>query len=211
MDVICVIADVVASRASSNRSALQQVLNKTFRSLNARHKDLLSPYTLTLGDEFQAVYQSPARLFSDFTLIQHAIHPHKVRFSVAIGLLSTPVNPKSAMGMDGPAFHQARSGISEMKKNSSLLRVDSASSAVTLPPWINLSLELISRLQAKWKQRRFYILHGLLLGSEIPEIVAATRLSSTAVYKNVQIGAIHTIIGLYREIALALADAAGKK
>jgi hypothetical protein len=98
-----------------------------------------------------------------------------------------------------------------MKKNSSLLRIGSASSALTLPPWINLSLELISRLQAKWKQRRFYILHGLLSGSEIPDIVAATRLSTTAVYKNVQTGAIHTIIGLYREIAVALADAAGKK
>lgn len=55
MQYFCVIADLVDSRLLSDRREFQQLLKEKLKDVSAESSGLVSPYTITLGDEFQAV------------------------------------------------------------------------------------------------------------------------------------------------------------
>jgi hypothetical protein len=201
--VACVIGDIVKSRHAENRHQLQSRIAKQFTQLN-RIKDhkLLSPYTLTLGDEFQAVYREANRLFRDCSAILCLVYPLRVRFSIGLGELNTRINRKRAIGMDGPAFYAARAGVSEMKASGAIFQVTQEGHEVAR--WVNLSLELISHLASKWKKNRIYTLHRLLSGDNPKGIAQKASLTTTGVYKNIQVGALDTIVSIFHEIEHAI-------
>jgi hypothetical protein len=203
--VACVIGDIVKSRHAENRHQLQRRIAKQLSQLN-RIKDqkLLSPYTLTLGDEFQAVYRKTDRLFRDFFSILHSVYPLRVRFSVGVGELNTRVNRKRAIGMDGPAFYAARAGVTEMKTSGAIFHVTREGEEIAR--WINLSLDLISHFTGKWKKNRLYILHRLLAGDKPRGIAQKASLTRTGVYKNIQAGTLDTVVSIFKEIETSIDD-----
>lgn len=199
MNVICVIGDVVKSRHTENRQHLQRQIAAQFAQLNrAGDHKLVSPYTLTLGDEFQAVYRGADNLFRDCWSILYSVYPVRVRFSIGLGGLTTNINRKRAIGMDGPAFYSARDGIAEMKGSGAIFHVTRES--VQVSKWINLSLDLISHFTGKWKRNRVHILHRLLSGNSPKKIAQKASLTTTGVYKNIQAGALDTLVLIFKEI-----------
>jgi hypothetical protein len=205
VNVICVIGDVVGSRSVRDRSHLQAQLQGALDAVNrARRKLLISPCTITLGDEFQAVYRSADSLFSDFWMIMHELYPVKLRFSVGVGPLTTPLNRQRAIGMDGPAFYAARAGLTELKDSGFTYRITDASAA--LPQWVNLTLDLISHESAGWKKTRLAVLHELLEERAPREAAAAVKLTEAAIYKNIRSGALRTIKALLGEITAAIGE-----
>lgn len=82
---------------------------------------LLSPYTITLGDEFQAVYKAGSRVVEDLLFISRSLFPVSLRIALGIDDIATDINTKEAIGMDGPAFHAARDGLNNVKEEKSLL------------------------------------------------------------------------------------------
>ena len=92
MNRLIVIADIIASRDIADRAAVQRDLNEALGSLNRQTDGLLSPYTITLGDEFQAVLSTAGRVFTDMLAIRAAVYPVRLRFAVSIGPMATPIN-----------------------------------------------------------------------------------------------------------------------
>lgn len=88
----CVIGDLVLSRQITARRAFQTRLNQGLQELGRARRDIVSPYTITLGDEFQAVYASPKRIFRDLLAVQSLAHPTRVRFAIGVGSLTTRLN-----------------------------------------------------------------------------------------------------------------------
>ena len=205
MKVACVIGDIVRSRHAENRNQLQRRIANQLTQLN-RIKDhkLLSPYTLTLGDEFQAVYRKADRIFRDSFAILCSVYPLRVRFSVGVGELHTRINHKRAIGMDGPAFYAARAGVAKMKASGAIFHVTREEEEISR--WINLSLDLISNLTSKWKKNRVYTLHRLLSGDTPKGIAQKASLTATGVYKNIQVGALDTVASIFREIENTIDD-----
>lgn len=113
---IAAIGDLVASREIVERAETQRQLQYVFRHLRQKG-NCASPWTITLGDEFQAVYSKSAGLFDDLLETALALWPHEIRFSLALAPLDTKLNRKQALGMDGPAFHLAREGLENLKRN----------------------------------------------------------------------------------------------
>jgi len=114
---IVIIGDIISSRKVENRNALQSKLLDVFNELNSpdHENHLVSPYTITLGDEFQAVYDNANCLFLDSIRILERTFPQKIRFSFGIGEISTDINREQSLGMDGSAFYYAREGITHLK------------------------------------------------------------------------------------------------
>jgi hypothetical protein len=205
VNVICVIGDVVKSRHTENRQQLQHRIATQLTQLNrAQKKNVLSPYTLTLGDEFQAVYRKADNLFRDCWIILYSVYPVRVRFSIGLGELTTKVNRKRAIGMDGPAFYSARAGIARMKESGAIFHVTRESEPV--PKWINLSLDLISHFTGKWKKNRVYTFQRLLCGDTPKSIAHKASLTATGVYKNIQAGALDILVLMFKEIEKAIDD-----
>src|SRR5688500_7792726 len=100
MQVIAVIGDVVASKELAQRSVFQRRLGKALAQTSGAARHLASPYTITLGDEFQAVYRNADLLFADIFGIMAEIHPVRIRLALGVGALTTKINPVQALGMD---------------------------------------------------------------------------------------------------------------
>ncbi len=98
MRYLVLIGDIVASRNSARRHDLQEQMKAVFAELNQNNAGLISPYTLTLGDEFQVVFNQADRVFTDIFAIL-AILPVKVRFSLGLGAITTDLNPVQALGV----------------------------------------------------------------------------------------------------------------
>ncbi len=197
MNVVVLIGDVVKSRSISHRAKFQAHLQELLTAMSRDNRDLLSPYTITLGDEFQAVYRTGEHLFRDIFQILGAVFPHRIRFAIAIGRLDTPINPRQAIGMDGPAFHLCREGITQLKQKDSFFQLNSVTGGWELA---NGALALISHEIKSWNRNRMLIMARLLAEVSPRTIAEELHISSVAVYKNIRAGALVTIHNILQEI-----------
>ena len=81
-----IIGDIIKSRTSSNRYELQISLNQVLMELNEQYKnDMISDFTITLGDEFQGVLKNPRFLLRMLDMIELELYPTEFRFGIGIG------------------------------------------------------------------------------------------------------------------------------
>lgn len=192
---LVLIADIKSSREveGKEREKLQQKLEDTLDELNEKGEGVVSPYTVTLGDEFQAVFGKADAVFVHILKIMAAMHPVEVRFSLSVGEISTPINTEQAIGMDGPAFHKAREGIDNLKESGFLLRVSTEDDEDLTLKIINNSLQLLSKQIRSWNKKRIVILYMLKEGYHYKEIIEKLDISQTAFYKNKDAGLLDVI------------------
>lgn len=192
---LVLIADIEASRDidGKEREILQQDLKEILSTLNKQGQGIISPYTITLGDEFQAVFDEADHLFVQMLKIMAALHPVVVRFSLGIGNIDTPINREQAIGMDGPAFHRARKGIEILKESGFLFNIRSGNDTALTLKIMNNSLQLLSKQMRGWNKTRINILHMLKEGYDYKAVSKELDISQTAFYKNKQAGALDVI------------------
>lgn len=180
-NVVVLIADIVNSRSIENRQAFQRDLKAIINVVNSRSKKShLSPITLTLGDEFQAVYGDFRTLFPDMIEIMTSIHPRELRIAIAHGPLSTDINPKAALEMDGKAFVQARHLMDKLKKTRHTM-IQITTSEFFNPDMTNLCLRLASKELATWKANTLKIFNDLLKGTPKEQIAGNLQITRRAV------------------------------
>ncbi len=196
--IVVLIGDIVLSRRIKNRDAFDKVLLDTMGKLSHQNPAILSPYTLTLGDEIQAVFSRAGSLFSDAISILSAIYPEKMRFSISLGALTKPINPEQAIGMDGPAFYHARDGIESLKKTGYLF--DVSGDGISHLDLLRQTLSLISLKMGKWNKTRFQTFVLLQKNVSVKEIAAELQISDKAVYKTINAGGLEVISRLFKDI-----------
>lgn len=198
---IVVIGDIEQSSQLSqgDRKQVQKTLESVFQKINQQSTDIISPYTITLGDEFQAVYQSAVEMFKHIWTVMASIHPVKVRFSVGAGKITTEINRENSLGMDGPAFHKARKHIEWMKEEKLLLSVTTEDTQ--FDQLVNNTFRILDANLRSWKKNRFIILQKLYERKEVKQIAEEIGLSEVAIYKNINAGTLEAIEGLTNTIS----------
>jgi hypothetical protein len=182
MKYLVVIGDVVASRDLPVRAQFQRRLKQALQALNGRHKVLASAYTLTLGDEFQAVYRDAGTAFADVFSLLSELAPVRARFALAVGEIVTPINPAQAIGMDGPAFHRARALLEALKAKRRLLGVTRGTDDW---PLAGSSLAVLSGQMEGWRPNRLKLFARLLTGESTADLAKRTGITTRAVNKNI--------------------------
>lgn len=202
MKIIAVIGDIVDSKDLTRRDAFQRRLASALAAAGGEGSGLASPYTITLGDEFQAVYRQPGTLWTDVVEILAAVHPVQARFAIGVGELATKLNPRQALGMDGPAFHRARAAMTELKGGPGRLKIAGGDAA----DWklANHLLALLSHQLTGWSRNRLQILAGLLRGRPVRELEGELKISKVAIYKNINASALDEVAAVCQEINRAL-------
>lgn len=185
--VLAIIGDLQSSKALPNRAELQDKLAAVLAESNSRLPPL-SPWTITLGDEFQALYGTATHLFPEILAIQAALHPVGIRMALGIGILQTPINSRQAIGMDGPAFHLARNGINLLREEGDLFRVDGEDPSALCIPVINGFCQLLWRsLSASRSRNPYRLLEGELRNLKDKDIAAALQLDPGTVSRAKQV------------------------
>ncbi|OZG71122.1 hypothetical protein BTA51_22345 [Hahella sp. CCB-MM4] len=205
MPMLALIADIRSSRQIKKRAELQTGLGRCLDQLNQENQGLLSPYTITLGDEFQALFSSADRVMRDILGILSDLHPVNVRFALGVGDISTEINSRQALGMDGPAFYRAREAMTHLKSSDDLFRIEGLPEATNR--LCNHSLQLFSHMCSKWRHSRFKILVGLMDGLSVRDLAGQMQLSDKAIYKNIDEGALDPVQGLLEDITFQLNQA----
>ncbi|XOZ33608.1 SatD family protein [Halomonadaceae bacterium KBTZ08] len=197
MNHLVMIADIIGSRQLANRGQAQAFLEAELHTLSADRSQLASPYTITLGDEFQAVFNSANRAFPDILATLRALHPVGLRFALGIGPLATPINPEQAIGMDGPAFYRARDLLAAMKKDKRTIAIAGLPADDGLQ---DSALGLLDQQIRKWQPNRLDILRFLLQDSEVDTIAANLDITEQSVYKNIREGGLDHAIQLIQAL-----------
>lgn len=190
MNYLVMIADIIDSRSLADRRSAQKQLEAVLDTLNHKRDDLLSPYTITLGDEFQAVFCRGERVFSDMLEIMASLHPIQVRFSLGLGPITTDINQQTALGMDGPAFYDARDALEAMKKRPERIAISGTMDSDKL---ITGAIGLLSHTLQGWKPNRFAILKRLMDDEKVSEIAEHLDISQQAVYQNIRQGGLEAV------------------
>lgn len=203
------IGDIEGSKKldEAERSNLQEDLSDLIETINSESDSIEAPMTITLGDEFQAVYRHADSILGDCWKLLAGVHPVAVRFSIGMGKIVTPINREQALGMDGPAFYAARDGMEELKRSGKMYRVCVEKTTENEHPEINLvnhTLELLSNEMRRWKKVRFQILERLNRDVAIKDIARELELSEAAVYKNRDEGDLGLVMDLQGTVSRLL-------
>ncbi|MDZ7720637.1 MAG: SatD family protein [Balneolaceae bacterium] len=198
---IVIIGDIEQSKQLSpnDRRQVQNELESVFEELNRSSANIVSPYTITLGDEFQVVYDSAGEIFKHIWTIMAAVHPVFVRFSIGVGKITTGVNKRNSLGMDGPAFYKARECIEQMKKQKILLSVSTEKAKFNR--LVNSAFLILEADLRSWKKNRFLILQKMYEEKEVKQIAKEIGLSDVAIYKNINAGTLKALRELTESIS----------
>lgn len=205
---IVLIGDLIGSKEldEKERDRYQTILSEEIDRINNESLSIISPLTITLGDEFQAVYKDLSAVMADSWSILAALHPVGVRFSIGIGPIYTPINREQSLGMDGPAFHVARDGIDRIKESGRIYKIspgspaDQTEAVLSLVSLVNHSLQLLSNEIKEWKKSRLQVLVMLQEGLSVKKIAEEIGISESAVYKNREEGDLSLVLDLKESI-----------
>jgi len=119
-DYIILMADIIGSR-TSNQTQLMADFQELVAITNERNKHhLVSPLTITLGDEFQGIISGIAGAVAIVLDLEEALIRRnagfKLRYVIVEGLIETPINTEIAYGMMGDGLTRARKYLENIKK-----------------------------------------------------------------------------------------------
>jgi len=121
---LAIIGDIQGSREIENRMEFQRKFHQLMEELNRQfEKNIISPFTVTLGDEFQAVLKNADAIFDLPYLLKTSLPHLNVFIGMGIGEIETEIFTHTSVGMDGPCFRIARSQLEAAKKESPRVRI----------------------------------------------------------------------------------------
>jgi RNAse (barnase) inhibitor barstar len=195
------IADIIDSRKIENRPEFQRRLKQHLNQINdVSGTSLLSPYTLTLGDEFQAVYGSFDTLFTDIVQIILGIYPVQLRFAFSYGPLTTDINPTAALEMDGPAFSDARELMKTMKSESTGT-IQITATQLYNPDLVNVCLKLFGHTISTLSRNNITIVDRLMNGADTKSIAQTLGITPRAVNKAIARHSLDDLVELTRTLS----------
>lgn len=162
---IALIGDIIESKKIQDRAQVQQQLLRLMKELNWQYQDyLISPFTVTTGDEFQALFSPNSYMFQIIDQLSVAFSPYEIRFGIGVGEMVTEINKEQSIGSDGPAYWLAREAINHIHdKNDYGINHISVFLADEEVTWtVNAMLAACSFIQSKWTEVQYDVLKQLL-------------------------------------------------
>lgn len=196
MSYLVIIGDLIGSRGLSERARFQETFAAVLagRTAAAVPGTLVSPYTLTLGDEFQAVLAGARGVFGALLAIARDLRPAELRLALALGEITTAIDHERAIGMDGSAFHRARDGIERLKRDRGRCRVEGLEPP--LADLVNHALALAFDRLTEARGTRLSLVAALLADHPVRALAADLGKSEQTLYKTIRRTNLHALVGL---------------
>jgi hypothetical protein len=196
--------DVIESRKLDATKLRQQL--KTL--LSACNKDLkpeiLSPYTTTLGDEFQGIAGSLHAVAETIFCLDEARikkqYDFMIRYVAHYGEIQTPINTDVAYGMMGPGLTKARALLTEKRRGEPRFCFELPDTQ--LAENLTRLFTVIDGLTDRWKQRDFSLIADMLSNTNNEEVAAKHKKNRSQIWKKRK----HLLIEEYRAAKAIIFD-----
>ncbi len=180
-----IIGDMVQSREIRERQKVQEAFQRALAQVQQEYKQgIVSPLTLTIGDEFQTVLDQSDRFFAMIHCLEEYLPDIRFRYGLGVGEISTALNRKAAIGMDGPAFHFARQALEQARQMKRRFVFVCASPKIQAR--IDLFFNWIDTITAGWSKEKLQILHLSQLRLKQKEVAAKIGISQPAVSQHMR-------------------------
>ena len=169
---LALIADVIDSKMVQERFDLQKQVEKTLQKMNELFGDyLVSRFTLTLGDEFQALLEVDAPVFQIIDTLRLELNPTQLRFGIGLGEIVTAIDPLQSVGADGPAYWNARAAINfvHQKNDYGNTQIYFSSGKENQDFFVNALIASGEAIRSSWRDSQEEILLNLLKRSVYSE------------------------------------------
>lgn len=208
-----VMADIVGSR-SYEGNALAREFSRIVDECNAVHAaNILSPYTITLGDEFQGVAASlegaiDAILFLEDRLL--TVEPvFALRYVLVYGAIDTPINSQIAHRMTGSGLSLAREMLTEKKRGRPRFQVNLP--GLPCADDIGMMLRLLELLSRHWSKKDFPLVRALIGGAGDSEVAVCFGKTRSQIWKRRKTLQIEEYVTVRRLIYRTIFSVEGRK
>lgn len=177
--------DVIDSRRQ-DAGALRRALKELVARCNQERRcDILSPYTITLGDEFQGVGRSLRGCIRCIFFFEDARlenpHPFKFHYVVHLGEIQTPINPDIAYEMMGPGLAKARELLTDKSRDRPRFWFDLPDPKLTHN--LNRLFSVLEKLDARWKLEDYPLIFDMLRESNNEEVATMHGKNRSQIWK----------------------------
>ena len=179
---LALIADVIDSKMVQARFNLQKQLEETLQKMNGLFADYLaSCFTLTLGDEFQALLKMNAPVFQIIDTLRSELSPTQLRLGSGLGEIVTAIDPLQSIGADGPAYWNARAAINlvHQKNDYGNTQIYFSSGNDSQDLLVNALIASGEAIRSSWRDSQEEILLDLLKRSVYSETFSQQDLAQS--------------------------------
>lgn len=182
---VVIMGDLVASRQAGSTQKVHKAFNRSVEAMNKAYEEgLISPLTITLGDEFQGLINSFSGAFSLVRAMRLLLLRENVRCRFVIGgaSIETPVNREKAWNMMGPGLAEARELLGVRDQNAYRFSV---LEQPVLGRLLNTLGAVLTDIEQEWtaRQRELAIDYFYGVGESVADISAKYDVSETNVHK----------------------------
>lgn len=206
---VSLIGDIRGSRELADRNEVQTTFKEVVRSLNERlpADSVASKFTVTTGDEFQALLTDAADAVDAAVTASDRFHPARLRFGIGRGELDTELNPTQAIGMDGPCFHRAREAITAAEQDGAWLRVAGWPNEVD--SHVNSMADLVQCVREDWTDRQAQFAVALEEEGSQKRVAERYDVSKSTVSESLSAAHVHEVRRAETTIADVLQESLG--
>jgi hypothetical protein len=182
--VAVIMGDLVGSQRAASPEQLHAQFNAAVQAQNRqRSLALISPLTITLGDEFQGLATSFVMAAEIVRAIRLDLLANAIdcRFAIGSARLRTPVNVEKAWNMMGPGLSEARAKLNE--KRSDTVYCFSIPDEPVLATLLDACGATLTMLERNWTDTQRHDIQALIGGESPGEIAKRRRVSVHTVYK----------------------------
>lgn len=165
---VAIIGDMVGSKqiAAEERYVIQDTYKKVLRQINEEFSsNIVSQFSITLGDEFQGLLYSPEVAVQIVSAIELYLYPAQLRFGIGIGTVSTAIDFLHSTENDGTAYHRARRMIRELEASQSQyterkanVMLSSGESLSATDKLVNAIFSVCTALKSTWTVRQWEVI-----------------------------------------------------
>ncbi len=168
---LVLMGDVVDS-SNKDQHKLASELADLVGFMNRKYEtEILSPYTITLGDEFQGLTQSVKGGIDTLLDFEEESIKRKLDFKLHYvflrGSIETEINPKVAHGMMGEGLTRARSILTEKKRGRKRFRLELENQSLNKLEYL---FEVIDGITSQWKLSDFPLIYDMIQNSNDAEV-----------------------------------------
>ncbi|MEX2602460.1 MAG: SatD family protein [Balneolaceae bacterium] len=145
----------------------------------------LSPYTVTLGDEFQGVTESLASGVETFFYFEEQRLARELEFKLHyvlhFGIIETEINPETSYGMLGKGLTQARNQLTAKKRdrkrfNFSLMSDEESEQLTRI-------FDVFDGITERWKQDDFLLILDMIRNDSDQEVGEKNNKDRSQIYR----------------------------
>lgn len=167
MEFPILMADVINS-GKRDASLLMHQLKDIVTHINKeKNVNLISPLTITLGDEFQGLTNTMENgiktIFDIEEILVEKQYDLKLRYILSYGQIDTEINNKIAYEMLGEGLTNARKDLSSLKNNDSRFQIRLNKNGGEKEQYLNKAFLIYQNFVDSWKEKDLKIVKEFLI------------------------------------------------